>query len=719
MCTQVRYKGVDGNQNDVWSSSSSQSGSPTVSFRLQTDGNAVMYVNNGAVWAAGGNAFPNGLDTTNVGSPPHRFWIMDNGDFQIHRYDSSTGAWSTKWKYSDNDASNFAKSGYPTTLGADGELCHPNYDKPSGSGSSCRPQWCVSCPAGQTAVNMDRCEATNCQRGSYLGNAGCVKCPSGKYSSTPAATSAAACKTCKYGTFTQSDGATHCQGCAAGNYFRNSSQDCGQCPGGTFSAQSATACIDCAAGKYSQSAAATATTGPSNCKDCDAGTWSGKAATSCYNLPSCPDAVGDMSADVKALLGGAAPSGATKVLSCGSCDFYVHQTTGTLSRSGICNTGQVTAAQACTGSIDLKQKGINSVAFNTFSGNDFVIQVGTLAANIVPTSGNLTVVSAAGSSAWSIQTKDCGTSACGSYIKVGDEIMESTLVTASVTCSGGCSGCVDSSGSSSGTIRDDNDGTGDYGANTDCEWLIASNSQISLSFTSFHTEKDYDYVYVESCSSSSCDSAVELAKLHGNSANSDTSAADLSTTYTSSTGYLRVRLTSDDSLEYAGFSADWSVGAQTSGGDTFTVKRAQLETKSDSHAKGDAVFRFYHANVTAMTSMTGIDLSQNNISKLDISTFTNNTALRALNLSHNPMSCLPSFEDGHGGCNSLREVSVHHTNLAALNPGDDFEKCDQLRFLRMEPSRLLELTDKTLELLGMFRDCRKRPAKCSDMQTCV
>ena len=148
MCTQVRYKGVDGNQNDVWSSSSSQSGSPTVLFGLQTDGNAVMYVNGGAVWAANSN----GLDFTAVGSPPHRFWIMNNGDFQIHRYDSSTGTWSAKWKYSDNDASNFAKSGYPTTLGADGELCHPNYDKPSGSGSSCRPQWCVSCPMGLIAA---------------------------------------------------------------------------------------------------------------------------------------------------------------------------------------------------------------------------------------------------------------------------------------------------------------------------------------------------------------------------------------------------------------------------------------------------------------------------------------------------------------------------------------------------------------------------------------
>ena len=461
---------------------------------------------------------------------------------------------------------------------------------------------CIACVAGkyslQSGANTsDAC--IGCVAGKYSLHSGantlesCIACVAGKYSTTTAATSAEACKACGYGRFTPSDGATHCQGCAAGNYFRNSSQDCGQCPGGTFSAESATVCKDCAAGKYSESATATATTGPSECKDCDAGTWSSKAATSCYKLPSCPDAIGDMSADVKALLGGAAPSGATKVLSCGSCDFYVHQTTGTLSRSGVCNTGQVTAAEACTGSIDLKQKGINSVAFNTFSGNDFVIQIGTLASNVVPTSDNLTVVSAAGSSAWSIQTKDCGTSACGSYIKVGDEIMELTPAT------------------------------------------------------------------------------------------------------------------------------DGSVGGQTSGGDTYTVKRARLETKSESHAAGDAVFRFYPANVTAMTSMTGIDLSQNNISKLDISTFTNNTALRSLNLSHNPMSCLPSFEDGHGGCNSLREVSLHHTKLAALNPGDDFENCDQLRFLRMEPSRLLELTDKTLGLLGIFRDCRKRPAKCSDMQTCV
>ena len=222
MCMQVRYKGIDDNQNEVWASGSFQNGSPTVEFTLQIDGNAVMYVDSSAKWAAN----MKGLDFNTVGSPPHRLWIMNNGDFQIHRYDSSTGSWSTKWKYSDNDANNFAKSDYPTTLEEDGELCHPNYDKPSGSGSSCRPQWCISCPMGHIAVNMSVC--VPCPQGTYLGDGSseCTRCDVGKYSNR--------------------SGSSECTGCAVGKYSQSrAATTCTTCPEGSISGENSTRAEDC------------------------------------------------------------------------------------------------------------------------------------------------------------------------------------------------------------------------------------------------------------------------------------------------------------------------------------------------------------------------------------------------------------------------------------------------------------------------------------------
>ena len=125
---------------------------------------------------------------------------------------------------------------------------------------------------------------------------------------------------------------------------------------------------------------------------------------------------------------------------------------------------------------------------------------------------------------------------------------------ANITCSDHCSvGCISSFGSTSGTISD---GSGDgvnYTNDLDCEWLVASEGQISLSFSFFDLEPNWDFVYVETCSSASCDSnsRVQLAELHGGS--------DTSATYASSTGYLRVRFKTDYSETFEGFEANWSV----------------------------------------------------------------------------------------------------------------------------------------------------------------
>jgi hypothetical protein len=105
-----------------------------------------------------------------------------------------------------------------------------------------------------------------------------------------------------------------------------------------------------------------------------------------------------------------------------------------------------------------------------------------------------------------------------------------------VTCSGPCP-CTPSTETISGTISD---GAADYIDNIDCQWLIASEYEISLSFTSFSTEHKHDWVTIYRCSTPSCssDSREEIARLSGSNENS-------SNTYTSSTGYLQVVFTSD------------------------------------------------------------------------------------------------------------------------------------------------------------------------------
>ena len=114
-----------------------------------------------------------------------------------------------------------------------------------------------------------------------------------------------------------------------------------------------------------------------------------------------------------------------------------------------------------------------------------------------------------------------------------------------MTCSGSCE-CSPSSGASSGTISD---GPGDYSSNQNCEWVI-SGTAVSITFTEFRTEPDYDYVTVNQCGDSSCSSPVQLARLSG--------IEDADLTYSTTTGILQVIFTSDGGLEYSGFVAQWN-----------------------------------------------------------------------------------------------------------------------------------------------------------------
>ncbi len=144
--------------------------------------------------------------------------------------------------------------------------------------------------------------------------------------------------------------------------------------------------------------------------------------------------------------------------------------------------------------------------------------------------------------------------------------------TASVTCEGtSCTYCTSSSGTETGTISVPSN----YNTNANCKWLIASagSSIISLSFSYFSTEGDYDYVFTYACTSPSCD-GVPQSPNSGSGCSlplclgKDTGNIEQTTaTYTSSTGYLLVVFVSDFSVSGSGLSAVWRVGGSGSGGE--------------------------------------------------------------------------------------------------------------------------------------------------------
>ncbi len=153
---------------------------------------------------------------------------------------------------------------------------------------------------------------------------------------------------------------------------------------------------------------------------------------------------------------------------------------------------------------------------------------------------------------------DCG---AGSYSKAGALTCTKCEVgkygggavrRATVTCSGSCS-CPSAAAAATGSITD---GIGSYSNGEDCSWVISSvGRSISISFSQFETEWRSDEVVIYSCSSSnsatSCESSSELATISGSSISS-------SKNWTSTTGYMRVRFTSDSSDTYAGFFGNWS-----------------------------------------------------------------------------------------------------------------------------------------------------------------
>ncbi len=124
---------------------------------------------------------------------------------------------------------------------------------------------------------------------------------------------------------------------------------------------------------------------------------------------------------------------------------------------------------------------------------------------------------------------------------------------ATVTYSGTCPCAGPSTGSLSGTISSAYPSP--YPGDADCQWLITTNVLISLSFSKFYMETNYDFVNIFLCTSpSNC--ADQIAHLTGNN--------PPQSVYTSNTGYMLVQLTSDSSVNWLGIVSAWSTPCSAS-----------------------------------------------------------------------------------------------------------------------------------------------------------
>ena len=140
---------------------------------------------------------------------------------------------------------------------------------------------------------------------------------------------------------------------------------------------------------------------------------------------------------------------------------------------------------------------------------------------------------------------------------VAMELETFTQAEPAVTCSGICE-CEPSTGKTAGTLSDGPGNTPDNALSGDtCQWLIVSHATISLTFASFATEENYDYVRIKRCQDASCSLSEPLGELHG----SHDPAMLQSYVSSPTTGYryLQVQFTSDSTTNYAGFVANWNL----------------------------------------------------------------------------------------------------------------------------------------------------------------
>ena len=134
---------------------------------------------------------------------------------------------------------------------------------------------CNNCPSGRFssslgATSIDAC--TSCGSGKYSSVSGatsentCIYCPPGTYSETIAAINSQTCISCPAGKYRLTPGGgalTECINCGVGSYSIIGSNNCTNCPSGTYANIVGLGnCITCEIGKYASN------TGSIQCEDC-------------------------------------------------------------------------------------------------------------------------------------------------------------------------------------------------------------------------------------------------------------------------------------------------------------------------------------------------------------------------------------------------------------------------------------------------------------------
>jgi len=487
---------------------------------------------------------------------------------------------------------NCAAGKYALAGASDCTCCSPGQFQNAVATSTCKPcaintysstscaTGCPACSTGKATATTGASSSAACVSNCALGQYGssCTNCPAGKFSNTAGIVSETECVSCALGKYSNA-GASVCPDCPAGQLTTTTGMSsCQRCDFGAWSsvvaATSFGVCQSCANGKYT---ASTASSSISACIDCPAGQYAWQTTGSSSICVNCP-------------VGSTSPSGSYLVGSCG-CAAGFAGTGSTCTQCGVgtykggigdgvcvnCASGKYSSSAGATSEATCLVCPANSNSLSSSSSvtactcnagwegpnGGTCILSGQCNKGYTGPNGGPCVPCNAGTFKSVIGTSACSLCPAGTKSNAGAGECVTCLAPATVTCSGACQ-CIPSTGTSSGTISD---GPTTYSIPPDCTWLITSGGIITLtvaSDSSFQTQRDLDYVYVESCTSAlSC--TTQLARLHGEWPwTADVLVYSQPWTFTVSGNYLQVRFRNPTpqfpgSTGFRGFAATWSV----------------------------------------------------------------------------------------------------------------------------------------------------------------
>lgn len=157
-----------------------------------------------------------------------------------------------------------------------------------------------------------------------------------------------------------------------------------------------------------------------------------------------------------------------------------------------------------------------------------------------------------------------GSSTECTYCPTGTYAQGTEVGTAYVQCPihGSCvRDCVSNVYKRSGSISDGSR-TSNYADNSNCRWIIVSDYLISISFSNFDTESPWDYVSIRMCLDMTSDYCYILFESSGHNQGNFGGSV-----YTTNALYkiMMIIFSSDDSINGVGFEADWKVYTSDTG----------------------------------------------------------------------------------------------------------------------------------------------------------